>query len=344
MGFELGVYSTGNTPRLPDGSLGRTSDAIRNIMEAIVLAEQVGLDFFGVGEHHRAETPISSPVSILNAAAAVTKRIRLGSAVTVLSTDDPIRIYQQHATAAAISDGRVEIIAGRGSSIDSFPLFGYRIEEYDSLYAEKLELLLLLNANERVTWSGAYRSIPLVDATVVPRADRPLKIWLGTGGNPGSSLRAGESGLPVAYEILGGNSRSWARAAAIYREAGIRAGKGESELQVSAASHGFLDSDGRTAKDTFYRYERTAMEVAAKQRGFAVPDRAYFEANSAPGGMAFAGDPVEIADRLIELQSTLGHTRHILQMDIGGIPHAQFMKSIELLGTIVAPRVRAAIG
>jgi len=344
MAFELGVYSFGNTPRLDSGGLGATSQAIRDVLEAIKLAEQVGLDFFGVGEHHTQTMPISSPTSVVNAAAAVTSRIGLGSTVTVLSTDDPIRVYQQHATAAALAPGRIEITAGRGSSTDSFPLFGYRLEDYDSLYAAKLELLLSANADERVTWDGPHRGGPLRDALVVPRAEVPLKIWLGTGGNPQSSVRAGHAGLPIAYGILGGTARSWARIAAVYREAGRRAGHDPGDLEVSVAGHGFIGKDGRQAKDTFYRYESTLMRAAAAERGFAVPDRAHFEANYAPGGMTMVGDPVEVADRLIAFQRELGHTRQILQMDLGGIPHREVLRSIELLGTEVAPRVRAELG
>jgi alkanesulfonate monooxygenase SsuD/methylene tetrahydromethanopterin reductase-like flavin-dependent oxidoreductase (luciferase family) len=342
--FELGVYSFGNTPRQADGSLGRTSQAIRDVMEAIALAEQVGLDFYGVGEHHTAAMPISAPASVINAAAAVTERIRLGSTVTVLSTDDPIRVYQQHATAAAISHGRVEITAGRGSSTDSFPLFGYRLEDYDELYASKLDLLLAAAENERVTWSGPHRELPLQDALVVPRADDPIKIWLGTGGSPGSSIRAGAAGLPIAYGILSGNARHWRRVAELYLEAGRRAGHDESSLEISVAGHGFLHRDGRKAKDTFYRHESAVMTAAAADRGFAVPDRASFEANYAPGGMVFVGDPAEIADRLIEFHRVLGHRRHILQMDLGGMPQADVLNSIELLGTEVLPRVRAELG
>src|SRR5690348_7305775 len=196
MQFELGVYSFGNTPLLADGRLGPTSQAVRDLLEAIKLAEQVGLDFFGVGEHHRHIMPISSPSSVLNAAAAVTARIGLGSTVTVLPTDDPVRVYQQHATAAALAPNRIEIVAGRASATDSFPLYGYQMEDRDSLYAAKLDLLLAVNASDRVTWDGPHRGRPLRDAEVVPRADSPLKIWVGSGGSPESSLRAGRLGLP----------------------------------------------------------------------------------------------------------------------------------------------------
>jgi alkanesulfonate monooxygenase SsuD/methylene tetrahydromethanopterin reductase-like flavin-dependent oxidoreductase (luciferase family) len=342
--FQLGVYSFGNVPRRPDGGLGSTAEAVRDVMEAIVLAEEVGLDYFGVGEHHTHAMPISSPVSVVNAAAAVTSRIGLGTTVTVLSTDDPVRVYQQHATASAISGGRVDITVGRGSSTDSFPLFGYSVEDYDALYAAKLELLLAVNDNERVTWSGPFRDRPLRDALVVPRAEPKLKIWLGTGGNPESTLRAARLGLPVAYGILSGETPHWQHMAALYREAAHRAGHDPAVLDVSVAAHGFVAKDGRQAKDTFHRHERSVMEQAARERGFTVPDRSFFEQRYAPGGMVFAGDPVEVADRIVAFAQAMGHSRQILQMDIGHLPHRDVLTSIELLGTEVLPRVRAELG
>jgi alkanesulfonate monooxygenase SsuD/methylene tetrahydromethanopterin reductase-like flavin-dependent oxidoreductase (luciferase family) len=340
MTFQLGVYSFGNTPLQDGEGFGSTSQAIRDVLEAIKLAEQVGLDFFGVGEHHRHIMPISSPSSVINAAAAVTTRIGLGSTVTVLSTDDPVRVYQQHATAAALAPGRIEITAGRGSGTDSFPLYGYRLEDYDSLYAAKLDLLLAVNADERVTWDGPHRAQPLRDALVVPRADSALKIWLGSGGSPESSVRAGRAGLPIAYGILGGTAGHWARIAAAYRDAGRRAGHDPATLEVAVAGHGFIAKDGRAAKENFYRCESRILKTVGRP----VPDRAYFDANYAPGGMTMVGEPSEVADRLIAFQRELGHSRQILQMDLSGIPHREVLRSIELLGTEVAPKVRAELG
>jgi len=340
MTFHLGVYSFGNTPLLDGAGLGPTSQAIRDVLETIRLAEQVGLDFFGVGEHHHHIMPISSPSSVINAAAAVTTRIGLGSTVTVLSTDDPVRVYQQHATAAALAPGRVEITVGRGSGTASYPLYGYRLEDRDSLFAAKLDLLLAVNAAEGVTWDGPHRAQPLRDALVVPRADPPMKIWLGSGGSPESSVRAGNLGLPIAYGILNGTADHWARVAAAYREAGQRAGHDPARQEVSVAGHGFVSKDGRAAKENFYRYESSVLKTV----GWAVPDRAYFDANYAPGGMTMVGEPSEIADRLIAFQHELGHSRQILQMDLGGIPHREVLRSVELLGTAVAPKVRAELG
>jgi alkanesulfonate monooxygenase SsuD/methylene tetrahydromethanopterin reductase-like flavin-dependent oxidoreductase (luciferase family) len=338
MTFELGVYSFGNTPVRGGGIPGPTSQAIRDVLEDVKLAEEVGLDFFGAGEHHRHIMPISSPSSVINAAAAVTTRIKLGSAVTVLSADDPVRVYQQHATAAALAPGRVEIIAGRGQD-DAFPLYGYSVDDRDSLYAAKLELLLAVNAGERVTWDGPHRARPLRDALVVPRADPPMKIWLGSGGSPESSLRAGRLGVPISYGILNGTAERWAGIAAAYREAGRRAGHDPAVLEVSVAGHGFVAKDGRAAKENFYRYESSVLKTV----GIPVPDRDYFDANYGPGGMTMVGEPNEIADRLIAFQHKLGHTRQILQMDLGGVPHREVLRSIELLGTEVAPQVRAEL-
>lgn len=338
--FQLGAYSFGSLPRNADGSLGSTADAVRNLLEAIQLADEVGLDYFGVGEHHALCMPISSPVSILNAAAAVTDRIGLGTTVTVLGTDDPVRVYQQHATAHAISNGRVDITVGRGSSVESFPLFGYDVTDYDALYAAKLELLLAVNADERVTWDGPFRALPLTDALVVPRAEPSLKIWLGTGGNPGSTIRAGVLGLPIFYGVLGGNAAHWSRLAALYRESFQEAGHATAEPDIAIATHGFVGMDGALAKRSFYDQEVAVMQGAGRA---AAPDRSFFEQRYHPGGMVFAGDPSEVADRLVQLHSEIGHSRHIIQMDIG-MPHREFLTAIELLGTDVAPRVRAAIG
>lgn len=333
MTFELGVYSFGVA-----GNGVSTAQAVRNVLEQIRLAEEVGLDFYGVGEHHTATMPISSPTAVITAAAAQTSRITLSTAVTVLSTEDPIRLYQQAATASVISDGRVEIIAGRGSSTDSFPLFGHDLTDYDRLYADKLGMLLTINDHERVSWESPFRP-PLQEALVVPRPDRPLKIWLGTGGNPGSTARAATAGLPVSYGILSGTPQRWGEMGRLYRDTGREAGVDPSRLEISVAGHGFVARDGREAKRTFFRHESAAYAAA----GRGSPRWEDVAANYAPGGMVFAGDPAEVADRLIDLHRHLGHMRHFLQMDVGGVPHAEVLAAIELLGTEVAPLVRAEL-
>lgn len=342
--MELGIYSFGDVQQ-SNGKLGPTSQAIPNLLEAITLADKVGLDFFGVGEHHTDYFPASSPGTILAAAAAMTKRITLSSAVSVLSTDDPVRIYQQFATANIISKGRVEIVAGRGSSTESFPLFGYDLKDYDELYAEKLDLLMQINAlkkNEPLTWEGQFRA-PIQNALIVPQPEDPLKIWLATGGNPESSIRAGALGLPIAYAVIGGRISRFAPLVDLYRQSAAHYGTSPDKLAVAIASPGYVASDAQEAKDTFWKAWGATMATLGKVRGFAAPSRAHYDAESGKDGAIFAGSPEEIADRIIELHKKIKHTRHYFQMDVGQLPHDKFLQSIELLGTEVAPRVRKAL-
>jgi probable LLM family oxidoreductase len=343
--MELGVFSFGDVQKKKDGTLGPTRDAITNLLEAIKLADEVGLDFFGVGEHHTEYFPASSPATILAAAAAMTKHIKLSSAVSVLSTDDPVRVYQQFATADIVSGGRVEIIAGRGSSTESFPLYGYDLKDYDDLYKEKLELLLQINKldkNEHITWEGTFRP-PLQNALVVPQPEKALPIWLATGGNPESSIRAAMLDLPIAYAIIGGNISRFAPLIDLYRRAGQEYGSNKENLRIAIASPGYIAEDAKDAKDTFWKAWGSTMATLGKVRGFAAPTRDHYNAESNHDGALFAGSPDEIADRIIELHGQIGHNRHFFQMDVGQLPHHKFLKSIELLGTKVAPKVRAAL-
>ena len=338
--FELGVYTFGNTPRTAEGGFGPTAQAVRDALEAVHVAEQAGLDFFGFGEHHTRSMPVSSPTALVNAAAASTSRIKLGTTVTVLSTDEPIRVFQQLATAAAIAPGRIDVVAGRGSSPITFPIFDLDERDYDMLYSSKLELLLALNGNERVSWSGPHRRRPLEDVLVVPRPEKPLRIWLGTGGSPQSVMRAVELGLPMFLGILGGTPEHWAKYGRAYRDAWAQFGHPEDEADVAVAVHGFVSEDDREAKATYLECERRMFQTGAAEVGrpaMAPPDRTR---DLEPGGMVFAGSPEEVAERILYLHEQLGHSRQILQMDVGGMPHATFLKSIELLGTEVLPRVR----
>jgi alkanesulfonate monooxygenase SsuD/methylene tetrahydromethanopterin reductase-like flavin-dependent oxidoreductase (luciferase family) len=340
MTFELGVYSFGNTPRTADGGYGATAQTIRNVLEAVHLAEEVGLDFFGFGEHHTRSMPLSSPTALVNAAAASTQRIGLGTTVTVLSTDEPIRVFQQLATAAAIAPGRVEAVAGRGSSTITFPIFDLDEREYDMLYASKLELLLAVNDRDQVTWNGPHRRRPLDSALIVPRPEQPLRIWLGSGGSPESVLRAVQLGVPLFLGILGGTPQHWAQYGHAYRDAWARAGHPAEAADIAVAVHGFVADNDREAKTTYLDHENRMFATGAAEIGrpaAAPPGRA---ADLEPGGMVFAGGPNEIADRILHLHQLLGHTRQILQMDVGGMPQATFLKSIELLGTEVLPQIR----
>ncbi|WP_315926685.1 LLM class flavin-dependent oxidoreductase [Mesorhizobium sp. SP-1A] len=342
--MELGIYSFGDVQKDKTGALGSTADATRNLLEAIRLADQVGLDYFGIGEHHTREMPASAATVILGAAAATTRNIKLGSAVTVLSTDDPVRVYQQFATLDALSNGRAEITAGRGSSTESFPLFGHSLNDYDELYAEKLDLLLKINESETVTWQGKFRPA-LDEALVVPRPDSgSLPIWLATGGNPHSSVRAGLLGLPISYAIIGGQANRFAPLAELYRRAANQAGIAPEKIKVSVASPGFVGEDAARAKDFFWTHWHAVMEQLGRIRGFAPPPRYHYDKEASGDGALFAGSPEEIAERIVKLHGSLGHMRQFFQTDVGQMPHREFLRSIELLGTKVKPLVDAELG
>lgn len=337
--FELGVYSFGNTPRNADGSYGPTAQAIRNALEAVKLAEEVGLDFFGFGEHHTRSMPISSPTSLVNAAAASTSRIKLGTTVSVLSTDDPIRVFQQLATAAAIAPGRIDLVAGRGSSSITFPIFDLDESNYDMLFSSKFQLLLELNKHERITWKGQHRKRGLEETLIVPRPEQFLQIWLGTGGSPESVFRAAELGVPMFLGILGGTPEHWAQYGNAYRRAWVKAGNPAKAASIAVAVHGFVGENDKEARKTYLEYELNMFETGSAEIGRPMRAPSGREVDL-ERGMVFAGGPEEIATRIIHLHKLLGHSRQILQIDVGGMPHETFLKSIELLGTQVLPRLR----
>jgi probable LLM family oxidoreductase len=312
-------------------------------MEEIELADQVGLDVFGVGEHHRPDFVVSAPAVVLAAAAERTKRIRLTSAVTVLSSDDPVRVFQDFATLDLLSNGRAEIMAGRGSFIESFPLFGYDLGDYDELFAEKLDLLLKLRDNERVTWSGRHRP-PLRDLGVYPRpVQNPLPIWIAVGGTPGSVVRAGELGLPLALAIIGGAPEQFAPIIDLYRKTGQRAGHDPSRLQVSINSHGFLADDSHQAAEIFFPSYAEAMTRIGRERGWPPTTRRHFDASRSPRGALLVGDPQEVVDKILYEHELFAHDRFLAQFTVGSIAHDKVKRSIELLGTKVAPAVRSAL-
>ena len=337
--FELGVYSFGNTPRKADGTYLSTAQAIRNALEAVKLAEDVGLDYFGFGEHHTNSMPISSPASMVVAAVASTSRIKVGTAVTVLSTEEPIRLYQQLSTAAAIAPGRVDIVAGRGSSDITFSLFDLNENNYDLLFNSKFDMLLHLNNNERITWNGRHRSKGLNDMLIVPKPDDALKIWLGTGGSSNSVLRAAELGVPLFLGILGGTPDHWARYGAAYRDAWLASEHPEEQADIGVAVHGFVAENDKEAKKIYLEYEGQMFVTGSAEIGRSM-GRPPGRAADLEYGMVFAGSPENVAERIIELHRLLGHSRQILQMDVGGMPHDIFLKSIELLGSKVLPIVR----
>lgn len=339
--MELGIYTFAETPLDPD--TGRQMGAARRIadlLEEIELADQVGLDVFGVGEHHRPDYAVSSPVVVLAAAAARTKRIRLTSAVSVLSSDDPVRVFQDFALLDLVSGGRAEIMAGRGSFIESFPLFGQDLQDYDELFGEKLDLLLQLRTEERITWSGRHRAA-IEDRGVYPRpVQSPFPVWIAVGGTPQSVVRAGTLGLPMALAIIGGLPERFAPMVDLYREAARRAGHDPSTLQVSINSHGFLADDAKAAADIAFPPFAATMTRIGAERGWPPTTRRAFDADCGPRGALFVGGPQEVIDKILFQHGIFRHDRFLVQLTVGPMDHRDVMRAIELLGTKVAPVVR----
>jgi probable LLM family oxidoreductase len=340
---EIGLYTFAEATL--DPATGHPTDVaqrLRDLIEEIELADQVGLDVFGVGEHHRPDYAVSAPAIVLAAAAERTKRIKLTSAVTVLSSDDPVRVFQQFATLDLLSGGRAEIMAGRGSFIESFPLFGYDLADYDELFSEKLELLLALREQERVTWSGVHRA-PLRDAAVYPRPIRqPIPVWVAVGGTPESVVRAGTLGLPMALAIIGGMPERFVPLVEMYREAGKRAGHDPSRLAVSINSHAYLADDSQQAADEFFPSYAAVMSRIGRERGWPPTTRQQFDASRSPRGALLVGSPQEVIDKILFEHELFGNQRFLAQLSVGPMSHVRIMHAIELLGTRVAPEVRRA--
>jgi probable LLM family oxidoreductase len=316
---------------------------MQNLLEEIELTEQVGLDVFAIGEHHRVEYLISSPAVVLAAAAAKTKRIKLSSAVTVLSSDDPVRVYQDFATVDLISGGRAEIMAGRGSFIESFPLFGYDLKDYDELFAEKLGLLLELNKREKVTWRGKHRA-PINNLGIYPRPlQNKLPIWIAIGGTPESIVRAAGLNLPLALAIIGGEPRRFAPLIKLYRDSLKDAGHPVDTAQVGINTHVFIADTSQEAADIFYPSYAETMSKIGRERGWGPMTRQQYEAMRGPQGSLMVGSPQEVIDKILYEYELFGNTRFLAQMSVGSIPHQHMMRSIELFGTQVAPAVRKAL-
>jgi probable LLM family oxidoreductase len=312
----------------------------RDLLEEIELAEQVGLDVFGIGEHHRPDYAVSSPAVALAAAAARTERIRLSSAVTVLSSDDPVRVFQDFATLDLISGGRAEIMAGRGSFIESFPLFGHDLEDYDELFTEKLELLLALRASEHVTWSGRHRA-PLEHQAVYPRPlQDPLPVWIAVGGTPQSVARAGLLGLGLAIAIIGGQPERFAPLVKLFRDAAAQGGHDAGTLPVAINGHGFIAESSKGAADAFFPAYAQVMARIGRERGWAPMTRPQFDAARGPRGHLLVGSPEEVAEKILLHQELFGHQRFLMQASVGTVAHRDVLRSIELLGTEVVPLVR----
>src|SRR5687768_4968248 len=342
--MHLGVDSF--VSEVTDPSNGRVigaAERMEHLLEEIALADRVGLYSFGIGEHHRSEYYDSAPAVILAAAAARTERIRLGSAVTVLSAADPVRVFQQFATLDIISKGRIDLVVGRGSFTEAFPLFGLDLADYDSLFAEKLELLLRIRDATEVTWSGQHRPA-LVRQSVYPRpVQDPLPIWVGVGGTPESFARAGLLGLPLMVAIIGGEPRQFAPLIDLYRRAGAQAGHAPEQLRVGLHVFGFVAESTQAASDTIYPGWHEMFAKVSRERGFSPPSRTQFDATSGPNGAFFMGDPETVATKLVRVSEQLGGVERVsLQMTNPRLGHADLLRGIELLGREVAPRVAGA--
>jgi probable LLM family oxidoreductase len=339
--MEIGIDSfaamfSGNSSRSISDA-----DAMEQLLDRIVYADKMGLNIFGIGEHHRKGFLDSAPTLILAAAAARTKRIRLTSAVMVLSAADPVRVFQSFATLDLISRGRAEMVVGRGSSIEAFPLFGYSLNDYDELFAEKLELLLKIRANEFVTWSGKFRpAIPNLPVYPRPLQD-PLPIWLGVGGTPESFIRAGTLGLPLMVAIIGGETHRFAPLVDLYREAGKKAGYAPEQLKVGMHSLGYVANTTQQAIEEFYPGYAEAMTKVGKERGWPPMTRESFEAQLGEKGALLVGSPEEVAAKILRHSAALGGiSRLTFQMDTAEVPHAKLMQAIELIGTRVKPLIQ----
>lgn len=341
--LELGIVSFVESTPLPgSGVVLSAEQRLRNLMEEIELADQAGLDVFGIGEHHRPDYVASAPAVILAAAAARTKRIRLTSAVTVLSSDDPVRVYQQFATLDLLSGGRAEIMVGRGSFIESFPLFGYDLADYDELFEEKLALLLEICRSEKVTWSGKHRP-PIPGLGVYPRAvQNPLPIWVAVGGTPESAVRAGYYGLPMAIAIIGGLPERFKVFADLHRQAAEKAGHPPPKLSIN--SHGFIAGTSQEAMELAFPAFKYQMDRIGRERGWPPMTREQFEWSCTLRGANFVGSPQQIVEKILYQHEIFGHDRFTLQMTVGSLPHDKVLRSIELFATVVAPAVRKALG
>jgi probable LLM family oxidoreductase len=316
---------------------------MRELIEEAELAEQLGLDVFAVGEHHRADFLVSSPTVALAAIAARTERIRLSSAVTVLSSEDPVRVLEQFAELDLISGGRAEIMAGRGSFVESFPLFGYDLDDYDELYAEHLDLLLKLRTGEPVTWSGRLRA-PLQDTIVYPRPIQdPLPVWVAVGGSPESVARAGTLGLPLTLAIIGGQPARFAPLIDLYRRAAEQAGHDAASLPVAINTHAFVAETSHDADRAFAASYLAMMNRIGRERGWPPSGRAEYEALRSPQGAVAAGSPEQVAEKILMEHELFANTRYIAQMSVGAVAHADVLRSMELFGTRVAPVVREEV-
>ena len=343
--MEFGIYTFADMPNADSLKKGAdTQLRIKNLLEEIRVADELGLDVFGIGEHHRPDYAVSSPAVILAAAAVTTKQIKLTSAVTVLSSDDPVRVFQQFATVDQLSGGRAEIMLGRGSFIESFPLFGYDLQDYDELFIEKLDLLLELNKNEKISWKGNFR--PSIDGIgVYPRPFHDtLPIWIAAGGTPASAVRAAKLGLPLALAIIGGAPEQFVPFIQLYKDSALKAGTKAENLQLGINSHVYIAGDSQKAGDEFYPSYAGVMNRIGKERGWQPLSRQQFDYSRSERGALLVGSPQQVVEKILYEHELFGHTRFLAQMSLGDMPHDKILRSMELFATEVAPAVRKALG
>lgn len=342
--MEIGITTfVENTPDPATGKLLSPHERMMHLLEEVELADQLGLDVFSIGEHHRPDFIVSSPAVVLAAAAVKTKQIKLSSAVTVLSSDDPVRVFQDFAHVDLLSKGRAEIMAGRGSFIESFPLFGNDLKDYNSLFAEKLDLLLKLNKSEKITWQGKHRPA-IYNRGVYPRPyQKELPIWVAVGGTPESVVRAANYGLPMALAIIGGMPERFVPFTDLYKETYRNAGHDQTKFQLAINSHGYIAEDSQQAADEFYGPYAYVMSQIGRERGWPPMNRTQFEMMRAPEGSLLVGSPQQVIDKILYNYELFGNTRFLLHISVGTLPHAKVLRAIELLGSVVAPAVKKAV-
>ncbi|MEO5892967.1 MAG: LLM class flavin-dependent oxidoreductase [Ferruginibacter sp.] len=343
--MELGLYTFADLPLNNAGNIATTTNqGFSNLLEEIKLADELGLDVFGIGEHHRPDYAVSSPAVLLAAAAVITKQIKLTSAVTVLSSDDPVRVFQDFATVDQLSGGRAEIMVGRGSFIESFPLFGYDLEDYDALFSEKLELLLALNKSEVVSWKGNLRP-SFKNLGIYPRPyQATMPVWVAAGGTPASAVRAAKLGLPLALAIIGGMPEQFVNFTNLYKNTALNAGQDPASIQLGINSHVYVAADSQKAGDEFYPSYAGVMNRIGRERGWPPHSRQQFDQSRSSLGALVVGSPQQVIDKILFEQELFGNTRFLAQMSLGDMPHGNILKSIELFATVVAPAVRKTLG
>ncbi|MCJ0742407.1 LLM class flavin-dependent oxidoreductase [Pedobacter montanisoli] len=341
--MELGIGMFGDLQVNAKGEIQPAKQRLQEIIEEVKLMDEVGLDFYGIGEHHRPDYAVSSPEIVLAAAATVTKNIKLGSAVSVLSSSDPVKLYQNFATIDLISNGRAELMAGRGSFIESFPLFGYNLADYDALFEEKLDLLVKINKNETLSWKGKFRP-ELNEQMVLPRADHNhLNIWVAVGGTPASVVRAGKLGLPVMFAIIGGNPAQFQPLFEYYKQAYEDHGHDMNNFKVGVHMHSFFGENSQAVADYYYPVYAAQMDRIGRSRGWPPFQKGQFDFGRSKHGALIIGDVNEAVDKILQMHELFGLTRFSAHMDVGGPSHEHMMKSIELYGTQIAPKVREAL-